>query len=83
MLADLLQHVVEEAQAGVNVSLSRAIQVPIHQNVGLLGGSAHLRTSLSGKQELADAIPIIGDKHGLQGNGIGSQRLLGLLVVRM
>ena len=62
MLANLLQHVVEKAQARMDTAPPVAIQVQSNMDVGFLGRAAHLGPALSGKKEFSHTVPIVGSQ---------------------
>ncbi len=58
----LIQHVVEEAQPGVNGRVAVAIEVDVYQNVGLLRGSLYKGFARRLQQERADLFPTGGNE---------------------
>ena len=62
MLANLLQHVIEETQTGGNFTLATSIQIYLYIYVGFLGSATDLCHSLAGKEELSNLVPILGGK---------------------
>lgn len=57
MLADLVQHVVEEAQPGVHVGLSRSVKIDLHVYIRLFRHAVHLSDALAGKKHLGYLVP--------------------------
>ena len=63
----LVEHVTEEGQAGVDVGLTRAIEIERNVDLGLLGGAlvgsgtAHVRTSVraSRNRSSSSGVPIV------------------------
>ena len=60
MLAYLLQHVVEEAQSGRDVTMPVTIQIQGYVYICLLGSTTYFRRTLTGKEEFGNLIPILG-----------------------
>ena len=58
MLSNLLQHVVEEAQASRNVTLSATIQIYLYIYISLIGLATHFCYPFTGKKELCYLVPI-------------------------
>ena len=57
MLAYLLEHVVEESQAGVDIALSRTVEVEAHVDVCFLGHAVHFRQALTAVDYLRNLVP--------------------------
>ena len=57
VFANLLEHVVEEAKSGGDVTLARAVEVDADMDVGFLGGALHLGGALAGKQQFGYLVP--------------------------
>lgn len=55
----LLQHVVEESQASMNVGLSATVKVETNRDICLIGLALHLSKAFSGKSYLGYASPIV------------------------
>ena len=60
VLAYLLQHVVEEAQSGRDVTMPVTIQIQGYVYICLLGSATYFRRTLTGKEEFGNLIPIPG-----------------------
>ena len=58
MLADLFQHMVEEAQTCGYVTLARAVKVHADVDVGLLGGALHLSDAVASKENFCYLVPV-------------------------
>ena len=80
MTSNLLQHVVEESQAGADVARAIAIEVEAYVNVCLLGGTAHFGGSFTGKEVFGDFVPI-GGGQGAIGKERGGECLGGVLQI--
>ena len=78
--ADLLQHVVEKAEAGEDVGAALAVEVEVDGDVRFLRRAADGGAPLTGKEELRDAVPIGGDERGAH-LGMLREELGGDLVV--
>ena len=59
MLADLLQHVVEESQSRTDITPAAAVQIQAYLDVGLLGRAAHTGFTFSGKKDFGNAVPTV------------------------
>ena len=57
MVANLLEHVVEEAQTCRNVTTACAIEVETHEDVSLACGAPHFCNALTGIESLGNAFP--------------------------
>ena len=57
MTANLLQHVVEESKACLNVAGARTVECKADSNVGLLRGASHAGTSLTVDDGLGSLLP--------------------------
>ena len=62
MFADLLQHVVEEAQSGRDIALSATIQVYLNIYIGFVGLATHFRYPFAGKEKFGNLVPISGSQ---------------------
>ena len=84
--AELLQHVVEKPQAGVDVGLPGPVQVEANGNLGFVGGALDDGHAGRVAQEAVDGVPIGGGEGGArvgglrQQNGLATQ-ILGQLYV--
>ena len=65
MLADLLQHVVEEAQAGRNVTLAASVQVYLYIYISFFSGTSYFRHPFTGKKEFSYLVPILGSQSAI------------------
>lgn len=59
MLADLLQHVVEESQSRTDVAPAATVQIQAYLNVGFLGRAAHTGFTFSCKKDFGNAVPTV------------------------
>ena len=78
--ADLLQHVVEKAEAGEDVGAALAVEVEVNGDVRFLRRATDGGAPLTGKEELRDAVPVGGDEDGAH-LGMLREELGGNLVV--
>ena len=82
VLAYLLEHVVEESQSGLDVTLTRAVEVHLNIDVGLLRRAPHLSGAFSGKQQFGNLGPghaVAAQDEGLAAD-VAGQLLVGLTV---
>ncbi len=77
----LIQHVVEEAQPGVNGRVAVTIEVDVYQNVGFLRGSLYHSFAHRLQQERADLFPASGNKRAPRCKALLFQLLLQAAVV--
>lgn len=62
MLADLLEHVVEEAEACADDGMAGAIKIDLDVDIGFLGGASNFGPSFTGKEVGSNLVPILGYK---------------------
>ena len=80
--ANLLKHMVEEPQSGVNLAFSRAVHVYLYGNVGLLGHATNLCPTLARKQQFRNLVPrhsVLAQYQSLAAQ-VGSQLRVGLSI---
>lgn len=58
MLADLLEHVVEETEASRDLRTASTVEVDGNMYVGLFGSTLYLGTTFASEQECSDGIPV-------------------------
>ncbi|OAV74703.1 hypothetical protein Barb7_01765 [Bacteroidales bacterium Barb7] len=72
----LLQHVVEEAETGGYVRLTRAIDVELDEDVRFLRLALHKGGTFIGVEVFGDFVPVVSDEYRAEGAMIGCQFFL-------
>ena len=58
MLAYLFQHMVEEAEPGMNITMTVTVQIHSYVNIRFFRGTAYFRFPFTCKKKFSDFIPI-------------------------
>lgn len=55
----LLEHVIEETDAGINMATAMTVEIDAHPDIGLGSGAGYLGNALTGKKQFGNLIPAV------------------------